>query len=316
MNMRIRSVGVTVFALLAACSSQDARTITVDSTRVTDPSTTIVATTSPTAPPATGAPTSDVPATDAVTSTSVRDVPSGWRLLDPATITAPAVPPCCASNWMGVPSPALPAAGAPLANGAYHVEMQWPTSAPGQPLQLTLWRYEQCSVLPAHSCQENGGSYFPDEMGIDRSASSPLTVPLDAHVRVVLWGFSGYGADPTISPTVVAEGNGADLAALAVAADAAYDSVLAPRFIAGEDPWAIQRDVAAHPTGGFGPGNDGSDSSLSFTFDGAPPLLYQGAFNLQSSPPSLGHGTDVLYVTTVEMNDGLLTIYVYAGFYS
>jgi hypothetical protein len=241
-------------------------------------------------------------------------VPAGWHTIDPATVTGQWSFPCCASNWYGTPSPPLPSPGSALpANGSYAVSTQWGAD-PSAPLQLELRRFEQCNVLPAGSCEDGGGTgtWQPDEMGTQPGEPYLLTVPLDDQVRIVLTGFAGYDDNGILAS--MAEGNGADLAELAMAVDAAHTSVLMSRLGSGMTPQASVEEISAHPEGGFAASLEGNGYGLSYFYDGAPPLLFQGAFGYDD--PASSRGTDVLLMPSVQMIDGVLTVYVYAGYYS
>jgi len=312
MTRRFTMVAAAVVALAAgACSSEQTRLAGTRTSESAPEAPTSLADTTP----ATEAPeVTTASSTTALPTTTLPSVPRGWNPIAPEAITGQAAPPCCASNWYGTASPPLPTGATPLPDGDYFARMEW-AADPAQPLQLTVYRFEQCSLLPASACENPGGPYESDELGIDESASYPLTVPLDDHVRVVLIGFSGFTED-TNALSSSAEGNGTDLAELAVAVETAYSSVLAAPLEAGYDADAILADVSANPTGGFGPGNDGSEFSLSFTYGDAPPLLFQSPFNYDTDPPTARRGTDVLFIPSIEVVDGQLTVYVYAGFYS
>jgi hypothetical protein len=177
---------------------------------------------------------------------------------------------------------------------------------------MELYRFEQCMVLPADACEQQAASFAVDDLGVDLSTSRAVTVALDEQVGVVVvgWATTGgveSGPDPQ-------HGNGADLAQLAAAVDRAYADVFASRLAAGEDPAATVADVIAHPTGGFAPSPTSIDAVV-FTLEGAPPLLFQVIFPLVNGQPVAGRGTDVLRIVSVEVTDGGLTLYVYAGYY-
>ena len=299
-----------LIAPVVGCSSSSGPTVVgASSTAPASVETTTASTSPPTA--TTIAPTT----TAAPTTTSAAELTPGWVPLPTDQLTGQVAPPCCASNWYGEPSPLLPSDGGPLSDGDYYVRYEWSTD-PTAPLELELLRFEQCGLLPEGSCEDVGGPYQPDELGIEESVVYPLTLPLDNRVRVVLVGFRGFAADGEEAITPAAEGTGSDLAELAAAADVAYDQLLAAPLIAGYPADAIVTSLAATPQGGFGPALDGSPFGLSFTYGEAPPLLYQVPFRYDDGVASAGLGTDVLHITSVEVVDGQLTLYVYAGFYS
>jgi hypothetical protein len=86
-----------------------------------------------------------------------------------------------------------------------------------------------------------GVEYTPTELGVDTSASRPLTVALDDDVHVVVVGWDDE--TPEDDPFVIEQANGTALAELATTVDQAYADVFAARFVAGEDPAAIVADV-------------------------------------------------------------------------
>ena len=312
MSRRIRLVSVATVALLgAACSS--ARTIesgTASPPQVTDQADTVapaitVAATTPT--PVT------TPATTVAATTTLPVAPAGWIPIEPELITGQAAFPCCASNYYGTPSPALSGSGTSLADGNYAVSAIW-SADPAQPMQLVIRRFEQCTVLPEGACEQ--GEYSPDELGIDDSSSVAMTLSLDEHLRVILFGFRGF-SDDVGALSAAAVGNGADLARLASAVDASYAALIAAPFQAGGEPNDIVSSLAATPAGGFGTGLDGSEFSLSFTFEDAPPLLFQAAVRFDANDQRVaGRGIDVLGIPSLDAAGGQLTLYVYAGFYS
>ena len=306
--MRWRTMVVLgVLALVASCSSTQSGQSLVPATSAPPSS----VTTSSESTTTTVAPSTEAPTTTIVAVTLPAVTP-GWTQLDRDTVDGFIAFPCCASNWYGEPSPPLPQPGEALpSNGSYAVSMTWGPD-PAAPLQLELRRFEQCNVLPANSCEDVGGTWDPTELGVDGSATLPLTVPLDDHVRIVLTGFAGF-ADSSAT-VAMAEANGADLAELAVAVEAAHASVLMPKLASGMTPDQVVAAVSAAPEGGFVAGLDGSEYSLSFVHGAAPPLLFQAAFGFED--PSASRGTDVLGIPSVQMIEGVLTVYVYAGFYS
>ena len=126
-------------------------------------------------------------------------------------MSAKAFPPCCADTCHGDVSPALVAAGQPLADGPYALTMQGPDD-PTPPLELELFRFEQCALLPEFSCEPppSGVEYTPTQLGIEASPSRTLTVALDDHLRVVVVGWD----DATLEDDrfVIEQANGTALA--------------------------------------------------------------------------------------------------------
>ncbi len=310
--MRARSatsVATAVFVLfVAACGSDPA---------TTSPAPAQMDTTAPDATSNTTTATTTV--TTATTATTMSNtlapvvVPAGWTEIERAALSTKALPPCCADTWHGDVSPPLTPAGMPLADGAYAVAMQWPDD-PTQPLELELFGFEQCALLPEFSCEPppEGLEFTPTQLGIDTSASRALTVALDAGVRVVVVGWD----DTTFEDDrfVIEQANGTDLAELATSVDRAYADVFAARFVAGEDPEAIVADVLAHPSGGFDPAVSAIEGFV-FTPGSGPPLLFQVVLPYVEGERVAGRGTDVLAIRSIDVVDGLVTVYVYAAYY-
>jgi hypothetical protein len=181
-------------------------------------------------------------------------------------------------------------------------------------LELELFRFEQCALLPEFSCEPlpQGLEYTTTELGVDTSASRLLTVVLDDRVRVVVVGWN----DATLENDryVIEQANGTALAELATTVHQAYADVFATRFLAGEDPDAIVADVRANPTGGFSPAVNSFDGFV-FTPETGPPLLFQAVFPYVNDQRVAGRGTDVLAIRSIEVVDGRVTVYVFAGYY-
>jgi len=309
---RFFAVAVLLLAPVAGCSSSSGPTVVgASSTAPAGVDTTVApvvtnASVTSVAPPDTRAP-----------ATTMAALTPGWVPLPVEELTGQVAPPCCASNWYGEPSPLLPAEGAALADGDYYVRYKEWSIDPAAPLELELLRFEQCGLLPEGSCEDAGGPYPPDELGIEASVVYPVTLPLDDQLRVVLVGFRGFAAvDDPAAVTPASAGTGSDLAELAAAANAAYNQFLVGPLAIGYPADAIVASLSATPQGGFGPGLDGSTFSLSFTYGEAPPLLYQVPFRYTDGVASAGFGTDVMLINSVEVVDGQLTLFVYAGFYS
>lgn len=193
--------------------------------------------------------------------------------------------------------------------------MTWPED-PTQPLELELFRFEQCSLLPDSWCGEPppaGSEYSPTALGVDGSVSRAETVVLDDTVRVVVVG-AAVENDRRIN--VIEQGTGTELAELARAVDQAYAEVFAVRFVAGEEPRVIIADVLANPSGGFNAAQRAPNDFV-FTPLSGPPLLFQHVFPYgpDQTEPSAGRGTDVLAVRSIEVLDGQITLWVYAAYY-
>ncbi len=239
---------------------------------------------------------------------------AGWSDVAIVSLPSNAFPPCCADTWHGDVSPGLAPEGQPLADGRYAVDLEWPQDLT-RPLELTLFRFEQCALLPEFSCESRSGPYLADELGIDISTSRPVNMVLDDAVEVVVvgWNDSAVFDDPDF---VIKKATGTDLAALATEVDEAYADVFADRFAAGESPDAIIADVLANPTSGFSPSvRGGGTSAFVFTPESGPPLLVQMPLPYIDGQRTAGRGTDVLSIRSIDIVDGHVTLYVFSGYY-
>ena len=272
----------------------------------TEPSITQAPITLPvTTPPPSTTPTSTTPVT-----VTVAGVPGGWVAVD--SFPADVVPPLDESNQTGVPSPALPTRpGQPLADGIYDVQAgttPWSAANPNV-LDVSVHRYELCTVIP-DSCITYGDPFGPTELGIG-SASYDLTVPLTNQIGVGLTGYDCQAIDKT--------GNGADLAALFTAFDAAYAANITPLLGGTANPVDV---LTAAPAGGFTGESVDCSGGLLFKAGNAPPLLLQTASNqtFDANGNSLGitplSVTDEIRLETLVVSKGLITLYLYAGFFS
>lgn len=299
-------------------SDENAGSVATTTTVTPDASTTVaVTTTVATEATTTELPTTTLPPTTTeAPTTTVAGVPSGWRDAEFPDII---FPPCCASNWYGEPSPAAPSdPAAPLPDGFYRMIAEpWDAAAPNE-LVIELHRFEQCTVLPSGRC-ELQDSYTPDELGYEEAAFRTMVLPLDASIEAGVVGWEACTGVPRF-------GNGADLAALIAAYDAAYQSVVWPRIAAGEDPTAVLEDLAANPAGGFGAPSDPDgicNSGFEVVFDpgtGAPPPLFQGLVSWDSDFSAKTYlpltPMEEIFPTVLQVEGGLLRPYFYAGFYS
>lgn len=307
-----RVIGIAAVMLVAGCGS--AGSDVTASRSDTTPTTEVAASTSPTT--TTETPTTSAPATptdSSTTTTTTTEVttmtsptPVGWQ--DIASTPDQAFPPCCASNWSGAPSPPLPATGE-IPDGVFfanRVELSL-----GEPATLvaSVSRFEQCALLPAGSCEPlpEGYEYQPDELGIGGDPRT-LTIPLDGNVKVVVVGWN--------TDAVIRQATGTELAALLVELDAAYQEVIAAPLAAGADADAVIAGLLANPARGFGPPPVDMYGTLMYTFDSAPPLLFQGPIEYSDTGERVAiDPKTVVYLTAIEFDHGLMTLYFYAGYY-
>jgi len=294
-----------LFAFTAGCSSSKAVKGATETTSAAA-TTTEVATT--VAPPVTDTPATDAPTTLAP-ATTAPPAPAGWTAIDPANTPGPLAFPCCASNWTGVASPALPSAGGTLADGIYSIRFDWPSDF-SQPVTATVSRFELCSTLPAGSCEDNGGgSYAADELGVDSTATFTLPLTFDDQLHVVLGGFRNWD-----SPAF-ATGNGLDIASLVTALDADYQVAIMQPFTGGATQDQIAANLTATPANGFSAPEAEGAGALVYTHDGCPPLLFQGLVGFDDTPLDT-RGSDIIGRIALVVSGGQLTINLYSGFYS
>ena len=273
-------------------------------------------TVAPSDPPTTTVPATDAPTTIVATSTTLAPtstvaVAAGWNAIVPADAALPLAVPCCASNWYDLATtPALPAPGAPLADGVYRIDWEWP-EPPLTAVTATVRRFAPCSELPENACEQppEGMSFGPTDVGVDPTAEYTLTLSLDDSLQVVLGGFEGWDSDGNY-----ATGNGSDLLDLVTAVDADFDVAIMQPHLAGSTENDIAASLAATPANGFGPAPD-DVLVLGYTHDDAPTLLFQTLF-YNWEQPDLSRGSDVLGPIALQVEDGAYTVSVYAGYYS
>lgn len=326
--------------LLAACGSDDAGTGGADDTSTietsaatsvaepaaTDPTPDDTAADETTEPAATvpdsSEPRSTEPlATDPV-ATGAPATPAGWQSsgepLPPLAYIA-----CCATNWEGEPSPAVAAdATGPLAPGIYNAQAT--PDAGGEPdsgtdgvLSIDVRPYDRCANLGEFDCND---PFTDDELGVADQPARTIELDLDDRVRVGMAGFA-CGDDGTLT-TVTYTGTGAELEALSIEADAAYDSVVAGAIAAGTDPIELATELGATPAGGFAdPGCQGY-GTVAWTSASGPTILARNGLarlgddnaTFEAHPSAIAQW---LTPTAVAVDDaGNVTLYLYGGFLS
>ena len=227
--------------------------------------------------------------TIAPTTTAPAAVLGGWTPVEPGT-EAYNDPPCCTSNWAGVPSPPLPSPGAPLADGEYAVDYSfaWGTDVT-KPVKISLHRFIQCSVKEFAPCGLHEGEvYRSNELGIDTGTSYPLTVALDDNLRVVLVGIG----------RAAAIGNGVSLAGLAYSLNTDFYKAVTARLVDGADPRAVWQNLMDAGVGRFAPGGV-------YSYRDAPRLKIQW---FENEPLSDRRGTDSLGLFSVRVHGGQITL--------
>lgn len=307
------AAGASIVALAGCGSAGDAgvtagRSAATTSTSVTATTPTVAPTTSAVAPTtSTVASTTSTTSTTEVSTTTVNPVNAGWSAVE--SLPGESFPPCCGSNWSGSPSPVLPDSGE-IPDGIYHASrVQWSADDPAT-LVIDVRRFEQCAVLPEGGCEPlpDGYEYQPDELGLSDESVRRLTITLDATVRVAVTGWS--------SDAVLSEASGTDLVGLRVALDAAYAEAIAAPFLAGGEPDAIVAGLQESPAYGFGPPSvPDFYGALVYSYDAAPPLLFQYAFEYTDVELAPIDPSAMLFLTSIEIDQGVMSLYFYAGYY-
>ena len=321
-------VPLLVLALVAAaCGSDGSDPTTGSSASIT----TVAPVTSTTAPPATEVPVTEVPSTVAETSTT-----TSTTVAETTTTAAPAPAawaptadwpsladlPCCAANWTGTPSPAFPDdPAAALAPGIYSPTRVSAETITGDTLDLVVRRFEACTVIPAdqNNC-EDMGEFADTDMGVVGDPAREQSFPLDASTTVVFTGFDCVG------PAARWSIDGAGFAEFSAAFDAAYQTLLAGPFLAGEDSDVLQAALTSTPTGGFsGPCAEAIGAgALQWQWEQSPEatvlmqVLFPGseANGFAPAPPPSAASYWLVPSALQVGDDGALTLYVFAGFYS
>lgn len=275
---------------------------TVDTTVV---DTTIVATTD--APATTAEPT-----TTSAAPTTTAPAPVGWAPV--GAMPGLAYLPCCASNYVGDPSPEIPVDPAvALPPGIYKAFRSQPEDGVFDPatIEFELAPFVECST-PGVFCEE---PYAPDEVGVGETARV-IAMPLDDTVNVVVAGF-GCSADGNYEADHQGA-SGSALATLQAEYETAYAAEVAPLVAAGTS-YDEYLSIFADGRGGFSVPCS-SAGILEFRGSAGPAILMQvlGAFDEDFGvvvPPSIS--VETLYLTALEVGaDGSRTLYFYAGFLS
>ncbi len=322
MNTRLHRLATLVAAvaavsLFAAACGDDATPTADSSSAITTvpsateaPPTTEAAPTTEPAPETTAADTT-TPPTEAPTTTAA---PAGWTSVGP--MPSLAYLPCCASNFVGDPSPAIPTdPAAALAPGIYRAFRQQP--AAGEPVETDTITFSLAPFVPCSTpdvfCEEG---FVDGEVGVGDVARQ-VTLPLDADLRVVVGGFD-CGADASYAVDHQAA-TGVELATLQTELDAAYASVVVP-LVEADTPFDDYATIFAEPLGGFTVPCLGA-GVLQFQGSAGPAILlqilgvYDDAVGSVVIPPSISIA--VMYMTALEVApDGTQTLYFYAGFLS
>ncbi len=268
--------------------------------------TTVAATTAPSTTVETTLP----PTTLQSTTTTTQPPAPSWTPVD--SLPSLAYPPCCASNWFGVRSPAIPTDPAlGLLPGTYFAH-RLPTDVSTRSITFEVSRFEACTALPEGACED--GPYAPDDMGIEQPPARGFTLPLDQTVRV---GVSGNDCEPDQRFAT-----GAELRPLMAAFDRSYTQLLGGPFNEGDDPDVLVQALRGTPTGGFSaPDCQMGGNPLVWQGDDGPAILLQSAFAFDGQTNDIvapaSASAEWLRLTAIEIApDGTPTLYFFAGFYS
>lgn len=303
-------VAVAGLAVVACSEDSDpsaGSSVAVTSTAAT--TTVAVTTTVATTPPST-VETTLPPTTLASTTTTTEPPAPGWTPVE--SLPSLAYPPCCASNWFGMRSPAIPTDPAlGLLPGTYYAH-RLPTDVSTRTITFEVSRFEACTALPDGSCED--GPYAPEDMGIVQPPARGFTLPLDETIKV---GVSGSNCEPDQRIATAAE-----LRALMIAFDQSYNQLLGGPFSQGEDPDVLVKALAGTPTGGFSaPDCQMGGNPLVWRGDDGPAILLQSAFAFDGPTNDIvapaSASAEWLRLTAIEIApDGTPTLYFFAGFYS
>ncbi len=322
MNHRLlaMSAAIAVVSLVAGgCGDDDAAPTAESSAAIT----TTAAIESTVAAPETTASETTAPETttpdttpDTVPTTTPGSVaPAGWVPVGP--MPSLAYTPCCASNYSGEPSPAIPAdASAALKPGIYYAFREQPGD--GEPVQtdsisFTLRPFVACGTVGIF-CEEG---FVAGEVGVGDVARE-VSLPLNGDIRVVVGGF-GCTADGQAYAIDHQAATGVEFAELQIELDSAFNATVAPLIIA-DTPFDDFASIFAQTQSGFNvPCLSGGP--LQFRASAGPAILlqvlgvYDTALDAVVVPPSISIA--VINLTALEVAaDGSQTLYFYAGFRS
>lgn len=288
--------------------SSSAITTAAPATIETSPETTV-------APATTEAPPETTVAPETTAAPTTTEAPaSSWAAAD--VMPSLAYLPCCASNYVGDPSPEIPSdASAALAPGIYKAFRQQPTDGEQfdpATIEFSLAPFVPCGT-PEVFCEDG---FVDGEVGVGAVARE-VAMPLTDDVRVVVSGFA-CGADANYEGDIQG-GTGPLLAALQSEFETAYARTVAP-LVEADTAFDDYASIFATPVDGF---------SVPCSFAGQ--LLWQGSAGPALLMQTLGRYDDdagqvvvpasisveILHLTALEVGaDGTETLYFYAGFLS
>jgi hypothetical protein len=312
--IRMRALALTVVLVLvfAGCGSDSpasSESVAPTST-VSVPDEATAPSPSPVSDPATTAPTT-TPDSDPATTVPTTPPSAAWTDAD-------AYPSgygmgCCGANSTGSASPALTASPAPIADGTYALDVVgWSPQDPTR-LQVSVRSLVPCADGVVGCSPLADGTYGPDEVGYSEE-SRTIVVTLDDSVVVYLAGDDIDAPVDQGQRSILRSTNGNGLAELMTAIAEAYETEIATPLRAGTAVDDIVADLQANPRSGFTSAAEQMTGQLYFTFGDAPPVLFQAVAN--QGEPLERSGTSVLIPRTFAIQQGAISLELYAGFRS
>jgi hypothetical protein len=292
--------------------------VSTDSTGVTTaPSPSGPTVTSPATEPSTPTSSPSTPATSPTTPATEPTTPPAGAPWTPEPPPEFGLVACCGANATGPASPEFTAEGQPLADGLYWADVsEWSAADPTR-LAVTVRRLVPCADGVAQCSPQGDGTYGADEVGVSDEERA-LDVTLDPSVAVELAGIDPAQVTPDSMGGVNRRSDGAALVTLLSALADSYDELVGAPVAAGASPESVVADLRANPRGGFSAAPD-QLGQLYFTNGDAPSVLFQtvSLLDVDNFPQPLPRsGTSAVDLTALEVRDGALTLYFYAGFIS
>ena len=250
--------------------------------------------------------------TPSTTPTTISSPPPAAETWSSAPLPGFGVVNCCGANATGPASPEFTPDGQPLADGYYWANVsEWSGADPAR-LGISVRRLVPCADGVDECSPYADGTYGADEVGLSDDERA-LEVALDPSVAVEL-----TGVDPTSANGVHRRSDGTALAELLSALAASYDELIGGPVSAGTLPETVVADLRANPRGGFTRRRTTSDSCTSAMATrrrscSSPWRSRDDANVLHPLPRS---GTGAVDLIALEVRDGALILYFYAGFIS
>jgi hypothetical protein len=318
----------TVAALAVAAAAAAVVGIVV-MTRPTDDPVVSTDTSGPAQPPTTALPATTGPATTgpsttgSATTATTPTTPSMPDTVPPAAApwtTAPlpdfGLVTCCGANASGPTSPEFTPAGQALADGVYWADVSsWSQDDPTR-LGISVRRLVPCADGVRECSPYADGTYGEGEVGLSDD-ERPLEVPLDATTVVELLGAEPVNASSGTDPAN-RRSDGTGLSELLSSLAASYDELIASPIESGAQPDEVVADLRTNPRGGFVPAPEDM-GQLYFTHGDAPAVLFQSVAARDENnvfQPLPRSGTSPVDLTAIEVRDGVVKLYFYAGFIS